>query len=295
MSKLHTKFRVLIVICGGIAAFKSLVLIRLLRKKNISVRCVMTSAAAHFVTPLSVASLSGDKVYSSLFSLTDESEMGHIELSRQADLIVVVPATANMIAKMANGIADDLASTILMATDKPVLIVPSMNVRMWEHPATQRNIRRLSGDGIQILGPVQGDMACGEYGYGRMLEPEPIAAMIASRAKRDNTVILLIGSIAQQKEGHMSDQKWDGSRFDAIWEALFDHGVAFEIWGGLDIELPLVYTYIEDDRALEQKQAETQKTIFSIASFVESIPKGLHDLRAIEDPAAEIIQVLGLS
>ena len=167
----HTSssFRVLLLICGGIAAYKLLFLIRGLRKKGILVRCVLTRSAQEFVTPLSVASLSGDKVYTELFSLTDESEMGHIELSRQADMVLVAPATANILAKMTHGIADDLVSTILMATDKPVFVVPSMNVRMWEHAATQRNIQQLMRDGIHFIGPVEGDMACGEFGFGRMV------------------------------------------------------------------------------------------------------------------------------
>jgi phosphopantothenoylcysteine decarboxylase / phosphopantothenate---cysteine ligase len=169
---------VLLIIGGGIAAYKSLELIRLLKSKSIAVRAIMTKAAEEFVTPLSVASLSGEKVHSALFSLTDEVEMGHIELSRSADLVVVVPATADLMAKMAHGLANDLASTTLLATDKPVLIAPAMNVRMWLHPATQRNLETLKSDGIQIIGPNEGDMACGEYGPGRMAEPAEILTTI---------------------------------------------------------------------------------------------------------------------
>jgi phosphopantothenoylcysteine decarboxylase / phosphopantothenate---cysteine ligase len=169
---------VLLIIGGGISAYKSLELIRELKKRGIGVRCIMTKAAAEFVTPLSVAALSGEKVYSDLFSLTDETEMGHIELSRSADLVVVVPATADLIAKMAAGLANDLASTTLLATDKKVLIAPAMNVRMWRHAATQRNIRVLMNDGILFVGPNEGDMACGEYGPGRMAEPVEIVAAI---------------------------------------------------------------------------------------------------------------------
>ncbi|MEM7545604.1 MAG: bifunctional phosphopantothenoylcysteine decarboxylase/phosphopantothenate--cysteine ligase CoaBC [Pseudomonadota bacterium] len=162
---------ILLIIGGGIAAFKCLDLIRRARERGHRVTCVMTRAAVEFVTPLSVSSLSGAKVYQDLFDLTDEAEMGHIQLSRAADLVIVAPATADMMAKMAGGHADDLASTLLMATDKPVLIAPAMNVRMWTHAATQRNLATLTGDGIHAVGPNDGDMACGEFGPGRMAEP----------------------------------------------------------------------------------------------------------------------------
>ena len=170
--------RILLIISGGIAAYKSLTLIRRLRERNIAVRCVLSVAAAKFVTPLTVGALSGDKVYADLFSLTDEQEMGHIRLSREADLVVVAPASADLLAKAANGLADDLASTILLATDKPVLIAPSMNTEMWEHPATQRNLAILAGDGVHRVGPDEGDLACGEIGAGRVAEPDNILATI---------------------------------------------------------------------------------------------------------------------
>lgn len=167
--------RVLLIVGGGIAAYKSLLLIRELAKAGIATRVILTKAAKEFVTPLSVAALSGDKVYDDLFSLTDETEMGHIELSRSADLIVVAPATADLMAKAAAGLATDMATTALLATDKPVMMAPAMNVRMWEHAATQRNLAQLQADGVRIVGPDEGDMACGEYGPGRMAEPEIIA------------------------------------------------------------------------------------------------------------------------
>lgn len=170
--------RILLVISGGIAAYKSLELIRLLRERGASVRCVMTEAACEFVTPLSVSALSEDKAYCDLFSLTDESEMGHIRLSREADLLVVAPATANILAKMAGGICDDLASTVLLATDKDVLAAPAMNVRMWTHPATTANVSRLRNHGVRFTGPTEGPMACGEFGEGRMAEPDQIVAEI---------------------------------------------------------------------------------------------------------------------
>ena len=166
--------RVLLIVTGGIAACKVPELIRRGRERGLSFRCVPTRAATQFVTPLTLASLAGEKVYTDLFSLTDEAEMGHIRLSREADLLVVAPATADILAKMANGLADDLASTLLLATDKPVLVAPAMNPRMWAHPATRRNVERLAADGVRFVGPEEGDMACGETGRGRMAEPETI-------------------------------------------------------------------------------------------------------------------------
>jgi phosphopantothenoylcysteine decarboxylase / phosphopantothenate---cysteine ligase len=166
--------RILLIIAGGIAAYKTLELIRRLRERDYGVRCILTPAGAEFVTPLAVASLSGERVFSDLFSLTDEAEIGHIRLSREADLVVVAPATADLIAKMAHGLADDLASTALLATDKPVLLAPAMNPVMWEHPATRRNIAQVQADGVRLIGPNPGDMACGEIGLGRMAEPDQI-------------------------------------------------------------------------------------------------------------------------
>lgn len=172
--------RVLLIIGGGIAAYKALDLIRRLREQGAAVTPVLTRAAEEFVTPLSAGALAGTKAYRHLFDLTDEAEMGHIELSRAADLIVVAPATADLMAKMAGGHADDLASTLLLATDKRVLIAPAMNVRMWLHPATQRNLGVLKADGVLIAGPNEGDMACGEFGPGRMAEPTEIVAAVAA-------------------------------------------------------------------------------------------------------------------
>jgi phosphopantothenoylcysteine decarboxylase/phosphopantothenate--cysteine ligase len=169
---------VLLIIGGGIAAYKSLELTRRLRGRGTRVRAILTHAGAQFVTPLSLASLTGEKVFSDLFSLTDEAEMGHIQLSRSADLVVVAPATADLMAKVAGGHADDLASTALLATDKRVLMAPAMNVRMWNHPATQRNVKTLRSDGVLFIGPNDGEMACGEFGPGRMAEPLEILAAI---------------------------------------------------------------------------------------------------------------------
>ncbi|MBK5927677.1 bifunctional phosphopantothenoylcysteine decarboxylase/phosphopantothenate--cysteine ligase CoaBC [Rhodobaculum claviforme] len=170
--------RILLIIGGGIAAYKSLELIRLLRGAGATVAPVLTRAGTEFVTPLSVSALAGEKVFQDLFDLTDEAEMGHIQLSRAADLVVVAPATADLMARMAAGLAPDLAATLLLATDKPVLIAPAMNVRMWEHPATQRNLARLIADGIRVVGPDAGAMACGEFGPGRMAEPAAILSAI---------------------------------------------------------------------------------------------------------------------
>jgi phosphopantothenoylcysteine decarboxylase / phosphopantothenate---cysteine ligase len=169
---------VLLIIGGGIAAYKSLELIRRLRERGATVRAILTKAGAEFVTPLSVSALTGEKVFQDLFSLTDEAEMGHIQLSRSADLVVVAPATADLMAKLASGHANDLASTALLATDKQVLMAPAMNVRMWNHAATQRNLKTLRGDGVIFVGPNDGEMACGEFGPGRMAEPNEIADAI---------------------------------------------------------------------------------------------------------------------
>ncbi len=166
--------RVLLVVGGGIAAYKALELVRLFARSGVGVRAVLTRAGAQFVTPLSLAALTGETVHTDLWSLTDEAEMGHIELSRSADLVVVAPATADLMAKAANGLADDLASTTLLATDKPVLMAPAMNVRMWLHPAVVRNAARLRADGAVFVGPDEGAMACGEFGPGRMAEPPAI-------------------------------------------------------------------------------------------------------------------------
>ena len=184
---LMTDHSILLIIGGGVAAYKSLELIRELRRRDIGARVILTKAGAEFITPLSVSSLSGEKCYTDLFDLTDETEMGHIELSRSADLVVAAPATADLMAKTANGLANDLASTALLATDKPVLYAPAMNVKMWEHAATQRNFETLKNDGAMIVAPSAGEMACGEFGLGRMAEPTEIAdAVEAYFAKTAN-------------------------------------------------------------------------------------------------------------
>ena len=176
--------QILLIVSGGIAAYKSPDLVRELRRRGASVRCVLTAGGAQFVTPLALGAVSEDKVYDTLFSLTDESEMGHIRLSREADVVLVAPATANILAKMASGIADDLATTALLATDKPVLCAPAMNVRMWDNPATANNIEILTHRGVGFIGPEEGDMACGEWGMGRMSEPVHIVAALENFFRR---------------------------------------------------------------------------------------------------------------
>jgi len=170
--------RVLLIIGGGIAAYKACELIRLIRKSDGSVRCVLTHGGAHFVTPMTLAALSEQPVHTSLWDLKEDAEMGHIQLSRGADVVVVAPATADLMAKMAAGIADDLATTLLLATDKPVLVAPAMNVRMWEHAATRRNVAQLRADGLTVMEPDEGPMACGEFGAGRLPAPDVIFAAI---------------------------------------------------------------------------------------------------------------------
>ncbi|MBT3556259.1 MAG: bifunctional phosphopantothenoylcysteine decarboxylase/phosphopantothenate--cysteine ligase CoaBC [Rhodospirillales bacterium] len=184
-----TDKRILLIVAGGIAAYKTPELVRLIAKAGGSTRVILTDAGAQFVTPMTLGSVSGDTVYDDLFSLTEESDMGHIQLSREADLVVVAPATADLMAKMATGLATDLASTTLLATDKPVMIAPAMNVRMWEHAATQQNLQTLSARGVHMVGPEEGDMACGEYGMGRMAEPAYILAAIQSFFQASNRLM----------------------------------------------------------------------------------------------------------
>ncbi len=234
-----TDKRVLLIVGGGIAAYKALELTRLLRKAGIGVRPILTRAATQFVTPLSIAALAEDKVYQELFSLTDEHEMGHIELSRSADLVVVAPATADLMAKAANGHADDLASTTLLATDKAVLMAPAMNVRMWLHPATQRNLATLRQDGVSIVGPDEGAMACGEYGPGRMAEPEAIFSAIvaalsdAPKPLAGKHVLLTAGPTAEPLDPvRVLTNRSSGKQGFAIAQALADLGARVTLVAG---------------------------------------------------------------
>ncbi len=196
--------RILLIISGGIAAYKCLELIRALRERGASVRIVMTKAAAHFVTPLSLGALTNDKVYSDLFDLNDEREIGHIRLSREADLIVVAPATANLLAKMAGGHGDDLASCVLLAADKPVLVAPAMNPKMWAHRATARNVELLKGDGIAFVGPAHGEMAeSGEAGEGRLADLPSLLTAIDQQLQRQHTPASAAGSAAGPASGNL--------------------------------------------------------------------------------------------
>lgn len=256
-----TSKRILLVISGGIAAFKSLDLIRRLRERGAHVIPVLTRAGEEFVTPLSVSALAGRKVFRDLFDLTDEAEMGHIELSRSADLIVVAPATANLMAKMAGGMAEDLASTLLLATDTPVLIAPAMNVRMWQHPATQRNIETLKADGIGFVGPDDGDMACGEYGPGRMAEPLEIVAAI-DRALSDGPlkgkrVIVTSGPTHEPIDPvRYIANRSSGAQGSAIARALASLGaeVVF-VTGPADVPPPEGVTVVPVETASQMMQA----------------------------------------
>jgi len=252
---------ILLIIGGGIAAYKSLDLIRRLRERGAEVTPVLTKAGSEFVTPLSVSALAGNKLYSDLFDLNDEAEMGHIELSRAADLIVVAPATADLMAKMAGGISNDLASTLLLATDKRVLIAPSMNVRMWQHPATQRNLATLKDDGILMVGPGEGDMACGEYGPGRMAEPLEIVAA-ADAALSDGPLkgkhILVTSGPTHEPIDPVRyiANRSSGSQGTAIAEALRALGadVTF-VTGPADVPAPMDVTVVAVETAKEMKDA----------------------------------------
>lgn len=230
--------RILLCIGGGVAAYKGLDLIRRARAKGIAVTPAMTRAAAEFVTPLSVAALAGEKVHQALFDLTAEAEMGHIQLSRAADLLVVAPATADLMAKMAGGHADDLVSTLLMATDKPVLIAPAMNVRMWLHPATQRNLATLRADGVHVVGPDEGDMACGEFGPGRMAEPEAILAaaerLLAPRGRLAGRRVLVTSGPTHEPIDPVRyiANRSSGKQGMAIAAALRDEGAAVTLVTG---------------------------------------------------------------
>ena len=256
--------RILLIVGGGIAAYKALELTRLLRKAGVGVRPILTQAGAQFVTPLSLAALSEDKVYSELFSLTDEAEMGHIELSRSADLVVVVPATADLMAKAANGHANDLASTTLLATDKPVLMAPAMNVRRWEHAATRRNLATLKGDGVLFVGPDEGAMACGEFGFGRMAEPavifEAIMAALAGPAARPlagKRAIVTAGPTAEPIDPvRLLTNRSSGKQGFAIAKALADLGAEVTLVAGpVSVPTPVGVTRVDVETARQMLAA----------------------------------------
>ncbi|MFT7047407.1 MAG: phosphopantothenoylcysteine decarboxylase/phosphopantothenate--cysteine ligase [Celeribacter sp.] len=268
---------ILLIIGGGIAAFKSLDLIRRLREEGVRVVPVLTKAAEEFVTPLSVSALSAEKVYRDLFDLTDEAEMGHIELSRAADLIVVAPATADLLARMAAGLANDLASTLLLATDKRVLVAPSMNVRMWEHPATQRNVEMLKSDGVLVVGPDEGAMACGEFGPGRLSETPDIIGAIRN-ALTDGP---LVGKQILVTSGPTHEpidpvryiaNRSSGAQGTAIASALRDLGAdVIFVTGPADVPPPLGVHVVKVETAREMKEAVDAALPVDVAVFAAAV------------------------
>ena len=273
---------ILLIVSGGIAAYKTLDLIRRLRERGAAVTPVLTKAATQFVTPLSIASLSGRQVYDDLFSLTDETEMGHIQLSRASDLVLVAPATADLMAKAAHGLADDLASTLLLATDKAPIFAPAMNVRMWTHPATQRNVLALRSAGCVILGPSDGEMACGEFGPGRMLEPLEIVAalegLIADAATGRSAARLLAGRRAIVTAGPTREpidpvryisNKSSGKQGYAIAAALAAAGAdTLLVSGPVDLAAPKGVTVQRVESAVEM--LESVKSALPVDIFVSA-------------------------
>lgn len=283
---------ILLIIGGGIAAYKSLELIRLLMGKGMGVRTIMTKAAEEFLTPLSVASLTKQKVHTALFNLTDEIEMGHIELSRAADLLVVAPATADLLAKMAHGQANDLASTTLLATDKAVLIAPAMNVRMWHHAATQRNLQHLKRDGILLVGPNDGDMACGEYGLGRMAEPAEIVAAIEAalapkpQPLRGKKVLITAGPTREAIDPvrYISNYS-SGKQGYAVAAAAVALGAETVLVSGpVDLPIPPGVQMIPVTSAVEMLTASERELPCDIAIFAAAVA----DWRAAEEKNQKI-------
>ena len=268
---------ILLIISGGIAAYKSLDLIRRMRERGASVNPVMTQAASEFVTPLSVSALAGVQVYQDLFDLTAETDMGHIQLSRSADLIVVAPASADLMAKMANGLATDLASTLLLATDTPVLIAPAMNVRMWDHPATQRNLAQLIADGVHIVGPNPGGMACGEYGPGRMSEPmeiiDAIAAHFAPHPLEGHKVLVTSGPTHEPIDPvRYIANRSSGAQGTAIAAALRDLGADVRfVTGPADVPPPNGVHVIQVESAQDMFDAVKANLDVSCAIFAAAV------------------------
>ncbi|MQY43746.1 bifunctional phosphopantothenoylcysteine decarboxylase/phosphopantothenate--cysteine ligase CoaBC [Epibacterium sp. SM1969] len=268
---------ILLIIGGGIAAYKALELIRRLQDQGAKVTPVLTRAGEEFVTPLSVSALAGQAVHRDLFDLTAEAEMGHIQLSRSADLVVVAPATADLMAKMANGIANDLASTLLLATDTPVLIAPAMNVRMWEHPATQRNLKTLRDDGVQVVGPDEGNMACGEFGPGRLTEPEAILAAIQSKLSdgplRGKRVVITSGPTHEPIDPvRYIANRSSGAQGTAMARALRDLGadVVF-ITGPATVRPPEGVEVVPVESALEMESAVQAALPADVAIFAAAV------------------------
>ena len=269
--------KVLLVITGGIAAYKSIELIRLLQTNKAIVVTVMTKSAQQFIKPLSVAAIAGSKVYTELFDLTAEAEMGHIELSRSADIILVAPASADFLSKMAQGICDDLASTLLLATDKPVLVAPSMNVRMWHHPATQRNLNAINDDGIITIGPREGSMACGEFGLGRMSEPTEIITFLNSYFKigplSGKRIIVTSGTTHEMIDPvRYIANRSSGAQGTAIASALADLGASvIFVTGPSAAPIPPNVELIKVQSAREMHKAVLDKLPADVAIFVAAV------------------------
>jgi len=269
--------KILLVITGGIAAYKSIELIRLLQTNKAIVVTVMTKSAQQFIKPLSVAAIAGSKVYTELFDLTAEAEMGHIELSRSADIILVAPASADFLSKMAQGICDDLASTLLLATDKPVLVAPSMNVRMWHHPATQRNLNAINDDGIITIGPREGSMACGEFGLGRMSEPTEIITFLNSYFKTGplsgKRIIVTSGTTHEMIDPvRYIANRSSGAQGTAIASALADLGASvIFVTGPSAAPIPPNVELIKVQSAREMHKAVLDKLPADVAIFVAAV------------------------
>ena len=271
------KKRILLIIGGGIAAYKTLELIRRLKERGASVTPVLTIAGEEFVTPLSISALAERKVYRSLFDYDDEVEMGHIQLSRKADLLVVAPATADLMAKAAAGIASDLATTLLLATDKPALFAPAMNVRMWEHAASQRNYSRLMADGIKFVGPVDGEMACGEYGLGRMAEVEEICLAIeqhfSAKPETNKRVIVTSGPTREPIDPvRFISNRSSGAQGTAIAQALVSRGVEVVfVSGPVALPPPAGAQYVPVETAREMDAAVNQALPADAAVFAAAV------------------------
>lgn len=281
--------RVLLIVGGGIAAYKACEIVRTLRKRGHSVRCVMTDAAAHFVTPMTLAALSEDKVYTTLWNLKDEAEMGHIQLSRQADLVVVAPGSADLMARMAGGIANDLATTLLLATDKPVLVAPAMNVRMWHHAATQRNVAQLRADGITVMAPDEGAMACGEWGAGRLPEPEAIVTQIeamlmpaATRPLAGKRAIVTAGPTHEPIDPvRYIANRSSGKQGFAIAAALAELGAEVRLIAGpVSLPTPAGVTRVDVETAREMADAVEAALPADVAVMVAAVADWRVDLAA---------------
>jgi phosphopantothenoylcysteine decarboxylase/phosphopantothenate--cysteine ligase len=286
---------ILLIVGGGIAAYKSCELVRLIRKAGGSVRCVLTKSGAQFVTPMTLAALSEQPVHTSLWDLKDEVEMGHIQLSRQADLVVVCPATADLLAKMASGIADDLATTLLLATDKPVLAVPAMNVRMWQHAATERNVARLRDDGVTLVEPDEGEMACGEFGPGRLPEPDAIVAAISGKLRRPGRLsgrraIVTAGPTQEPIDPvRVIANRSSGKQGFAIAAALAELGAEVNLVAGpVPLPTPAGVTRVDVETAQEMQAAVAAALPADVAVMVAAVA----DWR-VEQAAAKLKKAAG--